>query len=88
MTSAVERSEELSGSIRPRYCAKSMARVEEHTRDERKTRNELPRLRGLPFWPAKKGQVDCLVKPPNMYTIHICLYVHMYIRLVLIISYS
>lgn len=47
MTSVVERSEELSGSIRPRYCAKSMARVEEHTRDERKTRNELPRLRGL-----------------------------------------
>ena len=70
MTSAVERSEELSGSIRPRYCAKSMVRVEEHTRDERKTRNELPRLRGLPFWPVKEGQVDCLVKPPNIYTIH------------------
>lgn len=83
VTSAVIRSEELSGFIRPRYCAKSMVRVEEHTRDGRKTRNELPRLRGLPFWPVKKGQVGCLVKPPNMYNIHIHMYLRMYISLVL-----
>ncbi|KAI4499653.1 hypothetical protein M0802_005223 [Mischocyttarus mexicanus] len=40
---------ELSGFISPGYCTKSTPRVEEHTRDGRKTQNELPRLRGLPF---------------------------------------